>query len=213
MPAIAIRVVQWGNLMSRTFMYVRVSTPDQSPANQVREVETAGFTVSERRLVVECISGSVAVHERSGFSKLMDRMESGSSLIVTQLDDLGRNLTDFLSTIERLASKDIGVHCLALGVMDLTSPVGKMAMGILAAVAKFEKDMLVERTLTAQSRAREKGLRIGRPEALSAEKREAVLAQLSAGTSVPMLAKTFNTSRQTIMRIRDRARAAGTLRR
>jgi len=53
---VAKRVVQRGNLMSHTFMYVRVNTPDQSPANQIREVATAGFTVSKRRLVVECIA-------------------------------------------------------------------------------------------------------------------------------------------------------------
>lgn len=197
--------------MSRTLMYVRVNTPDQSPAKQVQEIETAGFSLSECPVVVECISASVAAHERSGFSKLMDCLESGDTLIVTQLDELGRNLTDFLSTVERLASKDIRVHCLALGFMDLTSPAGEMAMGVLAAAAKFEKDMLGERTRVAQSRAREKGSSIGRPEALSAKKQEEVLAQLIAGTSVPTLAKTFNTSRQTIMRIRDRARSAGKL--
>jgi hypothetical protein len=41
----------------------------------------------------------------------------------------------------------IRVHCLALGGVDLTSPAGKMTMGVIAAVAQFERDLLIERTL------------------------------------------------------------------
>ena len=46
--------------MSRTFLYARVSTPDQTTDNQVLEVRVAGFDVSPRRVIVECISGSSA---------------------------------------------------------------------------------------------------------------------------------------------------------
>src|SRR5579864_2048570 len=122
----------------RTFLYARVSTADQTTANQVLEVSAAGFQVESHRVVAECVSGSVAAGERAGFRKLIDRLEAGDVLIVTKLDRLGRNAMDVRATVERLAGEGVRVHCLALGGTDLTSPAGKMTMGVIAAVAEFE---------------------------------------------------------------------------
>ena len=63
--------------MSRTFAYTRVSTLDQTPENQIREIEAAGFTIQSHRIVAETISGSMAIAQRKGFSKLLDKMEQG----------------------------------------------------------------------------------------------------------------------------------------
>lgn len=100
--------------MSRTFAYARVSTSDQTTANQLREIEAAGFSVDKRRVVSESISGSVSADQRPGFAKLLDRMEEGDVLIVTKLDRLGRNAMDVRATVEGLAERGIRVHCLAL---------------------------------------------------------------------------------------------------
>ena len=101
--------------MARTFAYCRVSTADQTPENQVREIEAAGFKVEPNRVIAETISGSVAARERPGFAKLMDKLESGDVLIVTKLDRLGRNAMDVRGTIDALAAEGVRVHCLALG--------------------------------------------------------------------------------------------------
>ena len=61
--------------MSRTFIYARVSTSEQHADNQIHEIEAAGFSVNERRIVTESISGSVAASERPQFSRLIDRLE------------------------------------------------------------------------------------------------------------------------------------------
>ncbi|MBW5416306.1 recombinase family protein [Pseudomonas sp. MAG002Y] len=190
--------------MSRTFLYARVSTPDQTTDNQVLEIEAAGFSVNTRRVVTECISGSTAAGARPQFAKLIDRMEPGDVLIVTKLDRLGRNAMDVRSTVERLAGDGIKVYCLALGGMDLTSATGKMTMGVIAAVAEFEKDQLIERTNAGLARAVAQGKKLGRRAALSEKKRAEVLEQLKAGASVSSLARAYGISRQTIMRIRSR---------
>lgn len=152
--------------MSRTFLYCRVSTSTQFTENQVQEVKTAGFDVQASRVVEETISGSIAANERSGFQKLLERMESGDVLIVTKLDRLGRNAMDVRQTVEHLAAMGIRVHCLALGGVDLTSPAGKMTMQVLGAVAEFERDLLIERTQSGLRRAKAEGKRLGRPEAV-----------------------------------------------
>ncbi|RYF57632.1 MAG: recombinase family protein, partial [Comamonadaceae bacterium] len=140
--------------MSRVFVYTRVSTSGQTTTNQHAEVVAAGFDVKPSRLVEETVSGSVPACERPGFCKLLDRLESGDVMVVTKLDRLGRNAMDVRATVEALAGLGVRVHCLALGGVDLTSAAGKMTMGVIAAVAEFERDLLIERTRSGLERVR-----------------------------------------------------------
>lgn len=187
--------------MARTFAYCRVSTADQTTDNQAREIEAAGFKVDPKRIVTETVSGSVAAMERKGFAKLVDRLEAGDILIVTKLDRLGRNAMDVRATVDNLAKEGVKVHCLALGGVDLTSPAGKMTMGVIAAVAEFERDLLVERTQAGLSRAKAEGKTLGRPSALSAEQHDAIRVKRSQGLSLGALAAEYGVSRSAIQRV------------
>lgn len=149
--------------MSRTFAYCRVSTVGQTTENQIQEIKAAGFDLQPQRAIEETISGSTSASERTGFNKLLERMESGDVLVVTKLDRLGRNAIDVQSTVELLEGRGIKVHCLALGGVDLTSAAGKMTMGVLAAVAQFERDLLIERTQAGLQRTKAAGTKLGRP--------------------------------------------------
>ena len=191
--------------MSRVFAYCRVSTQDQTTENQVLEIANAGFSVTPRRTVTETISGSVPASERKGFGQLINKLETGDVLVVTKLDRLGRNAMDVRATVEALTGMGVRVHCLALGGVDLTSPAGKMTMGVIAAVAEFERDLLVERTQSGLARARASGTALGRPKALDLGMASQVLDKLTAGDSVASVARAFKTSRQTVMRVRDTA--------
>lgn len=191
--------------MSRIFAYARVSTTDQTATNQLREIEAAGFAVDKRRVITECISGSVSADQRPGFSELLLKMEDGDVLIVTKLDRLGRNAMDVRATVELLADRGIRIHCLALGGVDLTSAAGRMTMQVLNAVAEFERDLLIERTQAGIARAKSEGKAMGRPAALSRQQQAEVRKQLGEGASVASVARQHGTSRQTIMRIRDSA--------
>ena len=191
--------------MSRTFAYARVSTFDQTPDNQLRDIATAGFAVAPHRIVTETVSGSRAMAQRPGFARLLDKMEQGDVLIVTKLDRLGRDAIDVSTTVARLEDAGIRVHCLALGGVDLTSSAGKMTMNVITAVAQFERDLLIERTQSGLARAQAAGQTLGRPSALSAEQQAEVKKRLQDGATVAALARHFQTSRQTIMRVRARA--------
>ncbi|KTW17132.1 recombinase family protein [Sphingomonas sanguinis] len=191
--------------MVRTFLYCRVSTADQSTDNQVSEVEAAGFKVEPRRIVVETVSGSVPAMERKGFVKLLDRMEAGDVLLVTKLDRLGRNAMDVRATVDRLADEGIRVHCLALGGVNLTSPAGRMTMQVIAAVAEFERDLLIERTQAGLKRAKAEGTALGRPQSLSAAQQSEILAARREGASLGFLASKYGVSRAAIQRVEKRA--------
>ena len=191
--------------MPRTFAYVRVSTAGQTSENQIQEIKAAGFAVTPRRVIAETVSGSSAIEQRPGFLRLLDRLEKDDVLIVTKLDRLGRNAIDVANTVAKLADMGVRVHCLALGGVDLTSPAGRMTMGVINAVAQFERDLLIERTQSGLQRAKAGGTVLGRPAALDDRQREVVRSGLAAGATVSGLARQLGTSRQTIMRVRDAA--------
>lgn len=187
--------------MSRTFAYCRVSTADQTTDNQIAELRAAGFELAAHRIVTESISGSVAASERPQFARLLDRLEPGDVLLVTKLDRLGRNAMDVRATVERLSASGVRVHCLALGGVDLTSAAGRMTMGVLAAVAEFERDLLIERTQAGLKRAVAQGKRLGRPSMLTREQQRDVRNKRREGASLGELAKAYGVSRSAIQRV------------
>jgi len=189
--------------MSRVFAYARVSTSDQFTINQVAEIAAAGFEVQIGRMITETISGSVAASQRPEFQSLLNKLESGDVLIVTKLDRLGRNAMDVRLTVEALHSMGVRVHCLALGGVDLCSPAGKMTMAVIAAVAEFERDLLIERTQSGLLRAKSEGKTLGRPKALTPSQEQEAKNRMTNGETVTAVAKALKTSRATVMRCRD----------
>ncbi len=190
--------------MSRVFAYCRVSTAEQTTTNQAQEIESAGFAIQAQRVIKETISGSVAAFERPQFAKLVDRLEPLDVLVVTKLDRLGRNAMDVRATIDKLAANQVRVHCLALGGADLTSPAGRMTMQVLAAVAEFERDLLIERTHAGITRARAEGKTFGRPWTLTPTQQDEVALRLANGDLITHIARDLKTTRQTIIRLRDK---------
>jgi putative DNA-invertase from lambdoid prophage Rac len=193
--------------MTRAFAYCRVSTKDQTTDNQVREIEAAGFKVDPRRVITEAVSGASAIQQRKEFMKLLGRLDKDDVLIVTKMDRLGRNAIDVKSTVDRLTSMHVRVHCLQLGGADLTSSAGKMIMGMLNTFAEFERDLLIERTQAGLARAKATGKQLGRQHVLTPEQREQVREKIAAGASVSSLARFYKASRNTIARARDGATA------
>ncbi len=202
---IALRIMPTITSVPRVFAYCRVSTAEQTTANQLQEIRTAGFAVDPKRAITETISGSQAAGERPEFSRLMDRLEAGDVLVVTKLDRLGRSALDVRKTVEALAEQGVRVHCLALGGMDLTSAAGRLQMQVLAAVAEFELDLLKERTRAGLARAKAEGKRMGRPPALSPEVQAEVLKRLGTGEPVSSVARSLGVGRATVIRCRDAA--------
>ena len=76
--------------------------------------------------------------------------------------------------------------------------MGKM----LAAVADFERDVIMERTQAGQARARAAGTRMGRPSKTTPDQQRAIRAALAAGATVSSMAGSYQVSRATIIAIR-----------
>jgi putative DNA-invertase from lambdoid prophage Rac len=78
-----------------------------------------------------------------------------------------------------------------------------MTMGVIAAVAEFERDLLIERTQSGLTRAKSEGKTLGRPRSLGLQATKQVAMRLAQGEAVAALAREYGTSRQSIMRIRQ----------
>jgi len=78
-------------------------------------------------------------------------------------------------------------------------------MAVIAAVAEFERDLLIERTQAGLSRAKAAGKALGRPQALSNDQQEAIRRGRAAGVSLGALAQTYGVSRAAIQRIEKRS--------
>lgn len=76
-------------------------------------------------------------------------------------------------------------------------------MSVIAAVAEFERDLLIERTQAGLRRAKADGKVFGRPLALNPEQRGEAARMLGEGVPVAQIARELKTSRQTIMRLRE----------
>lgn len=153
--------------MSRLFGYGRVSTTEQHTDNQLVALASRGFDIKPTRWFSEQISGGTPALQRPQFSKMVERIEAGDTLVVLKLDRLGRDVQDVLATVEKLASDGIHVRSLDLDGVDLTCAAGKLQLTVLAAVAAFERDRIRERTKEGLARSNKKG---GRPVAVGTTK-------------------------------------------
>lgn len=183
-----------------TFAYGRVSTKEQTTENQRREIEAAGYQV-DYWYADEGVSGKVSALQRPQFAKMLGQIRDGEVLVVTKLDRLGRDAQDVGATIKMLATRRIEVIVLQLGKLDLTSAAGKLMLTMLAAVAEMERDLLVERTQSGLARAKAEGKTLGRPTSTTPEQRAAMAKRHLSGESISALAKEYNISRASVMRI------------
>jgi len=182
------------------FGYGRVSTKEQTTENQRREIEAASYAV-DYWYADEGVSGKVSAAQRPQFAKMLSQIRDGETLVVTKLDRLGRDAQDVSATIKALAARRIEVIVLQLGKLDLTSAAGKLMLTMLAAVAEMERDLLVERTQSGLARAKAEGKTLGRPALTTDEQRAAMVARFKAGESISALARDYDVSRASVMRI------------
>lgn len=169
--------------MSRTFAYCRVSTNEQTTANQIHAIHQRGYQVTASRTITdEGVSGTVPAMQRKQFANLVNnKLEEGDTLIVLKLDRLGRDNIDVQQTVNLLTEKGVKVVCLDLPHPDLSSAEGRLMLQMFAVFAEFERNRIIERTKESIARRKSQGLPVGRPEATDTTQKvkHCKLAQMS----------------------------------
>ncbi|KVJ59166.1 recombinase family protein [Enterobacter hormaechei] len=161
--------------MSSVIGYVRVSTSDQTVTNQQQQITEAGYQVA-KWFTDSAVSGSTKATEREGFGDLLNYVREGDTLIVIGIDRLGRTTIDVLSTVETLQAKGVKVISLREG-FDLSTPVGKAMLCMMAGLASLEKDLIAERRTAGIKRAQSEGVHCGRPIKATSEQVQELLSQ------------------------------------
>jgi len=148
----------------RAAVYARVSTFDQEPENQLRELRrytgARGWPATE--FVDRGVSG--ARESRPALDELVKaaRRRRFDTVVVWRLDRLGRNLRHLIMLLDELAALGVGFVSLGEGI-DTGTPAGRLQLHILGAIAEFERARIAERVRLGIARAKAQGKRLGRP--------------------------------------------------
>ncbi len=174
--------------------YARVSTAGQLLDRQHAALEKAGCS----RVFTDVGSGKNM--SRPELEALLDHCRPGDVVVVTELARLGRSLADLIDIVGRLAERDVGLRSQPEAI-DTSTPGGRLVFHIFAALAQFVRELIVEGTRQGLDAARERGVRLGRPHALSPEQlRWARLSLSRPQASVTSIAKLLGVHRSTIYR-------------
>jgi len=153
----------------RAAIYARVSTVDQKVDAQEVELrsyfERRGWTVAEEAIFRDTMSGSAT--SRPDWDKLMQAVRCGKvdCIVVYKLDRIGRSLVHLALILDEFARLHVPLICTSQGIdTSEDNPIGRLQLGVLMAVAEFERSLIRERTKAGLAAARARGAKIGRPD-------------------------------------------------
>ncbi len=174
--------------------YARVSTRDQHPEAQVDALRAAGC----EQIFTEHASGTLA--RRPALDEALRYLRAGDTMVITKLDRLGRSVRNLKQVVELLQEREVGLRALSQGI-DTTTPGGRLFFHMLAAIAEFEHDLIVERTHDGLAAARARGRNGGPKPKMTPHRVKQARALYDAGElTVQEIADMLGVSRPTIYR-------------
>ena len=159
--------------------YVRVSKADGSQTLEPQRDALLAGGVDPSRIYEDLASGR---HDaRPGLTACLKALQPGNTLVIWKLDRLGRDLRHLVITAEDLRSRGIGLKVLtgAGAQIDTTTANGRLAFGIFAAFAEFERELITERTRAGLAAARARGRLGGRPRKMDRSTLQMAMAAMS----------------------------------
>lgn len=184
--------------------YARVSTPGQAESLSAQKLQLQQHGCEN----IFTDTGTGASFSRPGLRDALAYSRKGDTLVVTRLDRLGRSTVDTLKTVQELDKRGITIQALDTN-LDTSTPQGRLVLSVLASLAQWERELLVERTKDGLAHARAQGRVGGRKPALDPEQQQAALSSLASGMSENQVAKAFGVSRATISRLKAKNKAMG----
>jgi DNA invertase Pin-like site-specific DNA recombinase len=180
---------------------MRVSRSDGSQSLDLQRDSLVQAGVDPNNIYEDLASGKR--DDRPGFAACLKALRYGDTLVVWKLDRLGRDLRNLVNTVHDLTARDIGVKVLTGhgASIDTTTPAGKMVFGIFAALAEYERELTIERTVAGLSAARARGRVGGRPPKMTKAKLRLAMAAMSQpGTKIGELCRELGITRSTLYR-------------
>jgi len=163
---------------------MRVSKQDGSQCLDLQRDALIKAGVLAERIYEDLASGRKDA--RPGLDACLKALQPGNTLVVWKLDRLGRDLKHLVNTVDDLRKKGIGFKVLSgTGAhIDTTTPNGRLCFGIFAALAEFERELIIERTRAGLAAARARGRKGGRPRKMTKTRLKMAMAAMSDPKSV-----------------------------
>ena len=138
--------------MSKKIGYARVSSKGQQrDGNSLEAQEAMLLDAGAETVVSEAFTGTTM--DRPEFSKIIESLEPGDTLLVCKLDRFARTAGEGSQLVKELMGRGVKVHILNMGLIENTS-TGRLILNVLMSFAEFERDMIVERLKEGKSVAK-----------------------------------------------------------
>lgn len=188
--------------------YMRVSSDSDRQSTDLQRDALLAAGVDPRHLFEDRASG--AKDDRAGLARALEFVRAGDVLVVWKLDRLGRSLSHLLAIVTSLKDKRVAFRSLTEN-LDTTTPSGEFLFQVFGALAQYERALIQERVVAGLAAARKRGRIGGRPQAITGEKLDAIVAALDGGMSKAAVCRNFNVKRTTLIETLTRAgwRGAG----
>ncbi|MDA5557724.1 recombinase family protein [Shimia sp. MMG029] len=206
--------------MSKTILYARVSTTDQTLDHHRTLAEAAGFLIDEV-VADHGVSGvSTALQERPEGKRLYDKLRHGDTLVVRWVDRLGRNYQDVTDTIRHFMRQGVVVKTVINEMTfdgattdPMQEAVRDALIAFMAATAQAQAEAIKEAQKAGIAAAKQVEAKYrGKKPSYDKRALDVVLEMLSQEAGATEISKVTGLTRQTVIRIRrDPAKAQETL--
>jgi DNA invertase Pin-like site-specific DNA recombinase len=176
--------------------YARVSTPEQNLDRQLAALRAYGCD----KIFAEKFSGKT-IKGRKQLERAIDALGTGDVLVVAEWDRATRSMMDGIHIMQRVAARGAAVKVLDRSYLDLTSKIGQGILAFLSALAEDERERINRRSADGRRHAKARGVRFGRPNALTPYQAEEARQRLAQGESLRTIAKTYDVAFSTISRL------------
>jgi DNA invertase Pin-like site-specific DNA recombinase len=182
----------------RVAIYARVSTQDQDPRMQLRELrayaKSRDFIIAHE--FIDHVSGATSVRPKLSELWQTARARKIDTVLVWKFDRFARSTKQLIDALEEF--RHLGVDFISITEqIDTGSPMGKAMFTVISAIAEFERSLISERVRSGLAQARAHGKQLGRPK-VSAETIKEIKRLRKEGKSLSQTAKQLGVSYQTV---------------
>ena len=178
--------------------YARVSTAEQNLDMQTAALIKAG--VAPNMIFADTIGGATK-KQRKGRESALRQLRPGDTLLVWKMDRISRSLFDLMTLLNTLEDMGAKFRSLTEPMIDTTSPMGRMMVGVIGAIAQFERDLIQQRSIEGVRRAQERGVRFGQPTIFTTENQAKIAEWIQAGESAKQIAVRLGCHEGTVRRV------------